>query len=101
MGSKCAISSDFWFVSNIFQVFLQLYVFTSEMAVVKSCHSISVKCYQYHDIGAADPSLENRINWLLYSFYHKKQPLGINSLANVLSRSQWNIVTGYTKLNGR
>ena len=41
------ISSDFEYVSNILT--LPLYVLTSEVAVVKSRHGISVKCSRYRD----------------------------------------------------
>ena len=41
----------------IFYVFLPLYVLVSEVAVVKSHHSISLKCSQYRDTGPTDPPL--------------------------------------------
>ena len=55
MGQKLIISSDFGWVSNI--LIIPLYVFTSEVAVVKSHHGISVKCSRYRDTGTTDPSL--------------------------------------------
>ena len=41
----------------IFYPFLPLHVLTSEVAVVKSCHGISVKYSRYRDTGTTDPSL--------------------------------------------
>ena len=41
----------------IFQVLLSLYVLTSEVAVVKSHHGISLKCSRCQDTGPTDPSL--------------------------------------------
>ena len=55
MGQKLIISSDFGYVSNVLT--LPLYVLTSEVAVVKSHHSISVKCSRYRDTRPTDPSL--------------------------------------------
>ena len=50
----------------IFLLFLPLYVLTSEVAVVKSHHTISVKCSRYRDTGTTDPSLILYIH-ILYS----------------------------------
>ena len=43
MGLKFIISSGLGYVCNIL-VFLQLYALTSEVAALKSCQGISLKC---------------------------------------------------------
>ena len=50
----------------IFELFLPLYVLTSEVAVVKSHHGITVKCSRYRDTGPTDPSL-----WETIQICHK------------------------------
>ena len=51
------MSSEFGYVSNIIQLFHPLFVFTSEVAVVKSHHGISVKWSRYRDTRPTNPSL--------------------------------------------
>ena len=43
----------------IFEVFLPLFVLTSEVAVVKSRHSISLKCSRHQDTVPTKPSPYN------------------------------------------
>ena len=57
MGIKVYNFFRFGLMFLIFYLFLPLYVLASEVAVVKSHHSISVKCSWYRDTGPTDPSL--------------------------------------------
>ena len=84
------ISSDFGYVSNI-STLLPLYVFTSQVAVVKSCHGISVKWSPYRayrPIHNRDPTLFNNLDKKLVFYFgmvllleHKKksaeQPIAV------------------------